>query len=172
MPGSAVRQNYAAECEAGVNKQINMELHANYVYTSMAYYFDRDDVALPGFHKYFKAAAKEERDHAESFMEFQNKRGGRVVLKDVPKPDRDEWDGGLEAMKAALELEKQVNQSIIDLHVLAGEKGDNHMTHYLDEFLEEQVNGIKEIADYVRRLTRAGPGLGEHIFDQELAAKA
>jgi hypothetical protein len=25
-----------------------MELHAFYVYTSMSFYFDRDDVALPG----------------------------------------------------------------------------------------------------------------------------
>ena len=54
MPSSACRQNYAAECEAGVNKQINMELYANYVYTSMAFYFERDDVSLLGFAKYFK----------------------------------------------------------------------------------------------------------------------
>lgn len=45
---SRVRQNYHAESEAGVNKQINLELTASYVYLSMAFYFDRDDVALPG----------------------------------------------------------------------------------------------------------------------------
>jgi len=169
MPGSNCRQNYAPECEAGVNKQINMELYAHYVYTSMAFYFDRDDVALPGFHNFFKKSAAEESDHAQKFMAFQNKRGGRVVLKDIKKPDQDEWGSGLEAMKAALDLEKQVNQSIIDLHKLAGEKGDNHMTQFLDEFLDEQVNGIKEIADHITRLTRAGPGLGEHLYDKELA---
>lgn len=32
---SAVRQNYHQECEAGVNKQINLELYASYVYLSM-----------------------------------------------------------------------------------------------------------------------------------------
>jgi ferritin heavy chain len=169
MPASACRQNYAPECEAGVNKQINMELYASYVYTSMAFYFDRDDVALPGFHKYFKKSAEEEAEHAQKFMAFQNKRGGRVVLKDIKRPEKDEWGSGLDAMKAALELEKQVNQSIIELHQLAGEKGDNHMTQYLDEFLEEQVAGIKEIADHVTRLTRAGPGLGEHLYDKDLA---
>jgi len=169
MPGSGCRQNYPAECEAGINKQINMELYANYVYTSMAFYFDRDDVALPGFHKFFKKSAKEESEHAEKFMAFQNKRGGRVVLKDIKKPERDEWGTGLDAMKAALELEKQVNQSIIDLHRLAGEKGDNHMTQFLDEFLDEQVNGMKEIADHVTQLTRAGTGLGEFLYDKELA---
>ena len=54
MPGSICRQNYAAECEAAINKQINMELYASYVYNSMAFYYERDDVALPGFAKYFK----------------------------------------------------------------------------------------------------------------------
>merc|ERR1719495_1860552 len=32
-----------------INKQINMELYASYVYMAMACYFDRDDVALNGF---------------------------------------------------------------------------------------------------------------------------
>ena len=30
-----IRQNYHEECEALVNKHINMELYASYVYTSM-----------------------------------------------------------------------------------------------------------------------------------------
>ena len=44
-------------------------------------------------------------------MAFQNKRGGRIVLKDIKKPERDEWGTGLDGMKAALELEKQVRQT-------------------------------------------------------------
>ena len=31
----AVRQNYHSESEASLNKQINLELHASYVYQSM-----------------------------------------------------------------------------------------------------------------------------------------
>ena len=54
-------------------------------------YFDRDDVALPGFSKFFKKASNEEREHAEMFMKYQNKRGGRIILKDVPRPEKDEW---------------------------------------------------------------------------------
>lgn len=45
---SKVRQNFHGEVEAGINKQINLELTASYVYLSMAAYFDRDDVALQG----------------------------------------------------------------------------------------------------------------------------
>lgn len=35
MAESQVRQNYHPECEAGVNKQINLELYAFYTYLSM-----------------------------------------------------------------------------------------------------------------------------------------
>jgi ferritin heavy chain len=40
-------------------------------------------VALPGFSKFFSEASKEEREHAEKLMEYVNKRGGDVQLKDV-----------------------------------------------------------------------------------------
>lgn len=48
-----------------------------------SYYFDRDDVALPGFRKYFKKSSDEERGHAEKLMKYQNMRGGRIVLKAI-----------------------------------------------------------------------------------------
>lgn len=34
-PKSQIRQNYHDESEGGVNKQINMELYASYVYAAM-----------------------------------------------------------------------------------------------------------------------------------------
>lgn len=54
----------------------------------MAYYFDREDVALQGFHKYFKEQSDEEREHAQKFMKFQNQRGGSIRLTDVRKPTK------------------------------------------------------------------------------------
>merc|ERR1719189_212678 len=101
------------DSEAGINRQINMELYASYTYQSMSLYFDRDDVALPGFAKFFKASSDEEREHAEKLMKYQNKRGGRIVLQDIKKPSNDEWGNGLEAMQVALQLEKSVNQSLM-----------------------------------------------------------
>jgi len=165
---SVVKQNYHAECEAGINKQINLELYASYVYQSMAWHFDRDDIALPGFHKFFKKSSEEEREHAEKFMKYQNKRGGRVVLKAVDKPEADEWGSGLDAIQAALSLEKSVNQTLLDLHTLASSHNDAHLVDYLEgEFLTEQVESIKQLADYVTQLKRCGPGLGEYMFDKE-----
>lgn len=164
-----VKQNYHAECEAGVNKQINLELYASYVYQSMAWYFDRDDVALPGFHKFFKKSSEEEREHAEMFMKFQNQRGGRIVLQNIEKPEMDEWGSGLEAMQMTLALEKNVNQVLLDLHKVATLHNDNHMTDFLEgHFLEEQVVSIKQIGEFITQLKRVGPGLGEYTFDKEL----
>lgn len=34
-PPSQVRQNYHQDCEAAINRQINLELYASYVYLSM-----------------------------------------------------------------------------------------------------------------------------------------
>jgi len=167
---SQIKQNYHSECEAMVNKQINLELYASYVYQSMAFYFDRDDVALPGFHKFFKENSEEEREHAEKFMKFQNSRGGRVVLQGVEKPERDEWGTGLDGMQMALALEKNVNQVLLDLHKLASHHNDGQMTNFLEShFLDEQVDSIKKLGGFVAQLKRVGPGLGEQLFDKELS---
>jgi len=167
MAQTQPRQNYHAECEAGINKQINLELYASYVYSSMAWYFDRDDVALHGFHKFFQKQSEEERGHANKLMKYQNSRGGRVVLQNIQKPERDDWGSGLEAMQAALALEKNVNQTLLDLSGLASNHNDPQMSDFLDHYLEEQVESIKELSDYVTNLKRVGPGLGEFMFDKE-----
>uniref|UniRef100_A0AC11DX48 Uncharacterized protein n=1 Tax=Ovis aries TaxID=9940 RepID=A0AC11DX48_SHEEP len=66
---SQVRQNYHQDSEAAINRQINLELYASYVYLSMSYYFDRDDVALKNFAKYFLHQSHEEREHADEAAE-------------------------------------------------------------------------------------------------------
>merc|ERR1711910_16273 len=168
---SRIRQNYKEDCEALVNKQINMELHASFVYMSMASYFDRDDVANYGFSSYFKKNSDEEREHAEKFIKYQNKRGGRVVFQDIAKPSTMEWGTPLEAMEAALELEKTVNQSLLDLHKACDSKGDAHLCDFIEaEFLGEQVEGIKELGDLITKIKRAGDGLGLHIMDKEIGS--
>lgn len=165
---SQIRQNFHVESEAGLNKQINLELHASYTYMAMATYFDRDDVALRGFAKFFKKSSEEEREHAEKLMKYQNMRGGRVVFQDVSKPVRDSFGTGLEAMQTALEMEKNINQALLDLHKVASAHGDPQMTDFLEtHYLKEQVESIKELGGYVTNLKRVGPGLGEYMFDKE-----
>ena len=105
-------------------------------------------------------------------LSFQNKRGGRIVLHDVAKPPQDEWGTPLEAMETALDLEKTVNQSILDMHVVGSEKSDAHFCDFLESnFLTEQVDAIKELSDWVSKLKQVGPGLGYHIIDKEIGGE-
>ena len=118
-------------------------------------------------------------------MEYQVKRGGKVVFQDIAKPTTMEWGTALEAMEAALELEKtvipdhyhvimnniflKVNQSLLDIHKVSSDLGDAHLCDFLEsEYLTEQVDGIKEIGDLVTKIKRAGDGLGLHIIDKEI----
>ncbi|KAL0607663.1 Ferritin, mitochondrial [Plecturocebus cupreus] len=167
---SRVRQNFHPDSEAAINRQINLELHASYVYLSMAYYFSRDDVALNNFARYFLHQSREEAEHAEKLMRLQNQRGGRICLQDVKKPDQDDWESGLHAMECALRLEKNVNQSLLELHTLATDKGDPHLCDFLETYyLNEQVKSIKELGDHVHNLLKMGApdaGLAEYLFDK------
>lgn len=53
----------------------------------MSAYFDRDNVSLPGFARYFRDQSQEERGHAQKLMDFLNTRGGRVALKALVPPE-------------------------------------------------------------------------------------
>uniref|UniRef100_A0A669BXK9 Ferritin n=2 Tax=Oreochromis TaxID=8139 RepID=A0A669BXK9_ORENI len=167
---SQVRQNYHRDCEAAINQMVNMELFASYTYTSMAFYFDRDDVALPGFSHFFKENSHEEREHADKLLSFQNKRGGRILLQDIKKPERNEWGSGLEAMQCALQLEKKVNQALLDLHKLASQHDDPHLCDFLEShYLDEQVKSIKKLGDHITNLTRMDAHnnkMAEYLFDK------
>lgn len=46
-------------------------------------YFDRDDVALPNFSSFFLERSVKEREQAEKLLEYQNMRGGRVLLQTI-----------------------------------------------------------------------------------------
>ncbi|VEL29893.1 unnamed protein product [Protopolystoma xenopodis] len=100
-------------------------------------------------------------------MEYQNLRGGHIVLADIQKPARHEWGSGLDAMQTALELEKEVNSSLIQLHKTAELHCDAQMQDFIESnFLKEQVEAINMLAGFISNLKRVGPGLGEYLFDK------
>ncbi|KAI3648416.1 hypothetical protein MP228_006270 [Amoeboaphelidium protococcarum] len=168
---SLARQNWAQQTEDGVNSQINFELKASHAYLSMASYFGRDNVALPGFQKFFYEQSKEEREHAEKLIKYQNMRGGVVKLKTIDEPTT-EWKSARYAMEMALQMEREVNANLLKLHGIAAEQQDPQLCDYLEgEFLKEQVESIKQISDMLTQLERVGnDGLGLYLFDKELHA--
>jgi len=164
---SAVNVWTSSSPEEAINEQINKELFAQYTYMSMAAHFSRDDNFLPGFAKFFREAAEEEHKHAVMFMDYLNKRGGRVKLNPIRQPCRDQWGNGLMAMKDALELEKVIYESLLDVHKAAEDSKDPQMVDFIESnFLGEQVDSIKQLGNYIGTLGRIGDGLGEFQFDK------
>ncbi|GMH10206.1 hypothetical protein Nepgr_012047 [Nepenthes gracilis] len=170
---SLARQRYAAECEAAINEQINVEYNVSYVYHSLFAYFDRDNIAFKGFAKFFKKSSEEEREDAEKLMKYQNVRGGRVKLYSLVMPLSEfvhvEKGDALYAMELALSLEKLTNEKLLKLHAVAEKNNDTQMQDFIErEFLTEQVEAIKKIAEYVTQLRMVGKGHGVWHFDQML----
>ena len=65
--------------------------------------------------------------------------GALTWLLLVQKPERDDWENGLTAMECALHLEKNVNQSLLELHKLATDKNDPHVSIEATWEEEEEV---------------------------------
>ncbi|MEQ2244586.1 hypothetical protein ILYODFUR_018703 [Ilyodon furcidens] len=80
---TAVKQNYHEETEGDINKLINLKLNASYTFLALGMYFDRDDVALPHFSRFFLERSEKEREQAEKLLGYQNTRGGRILLQTI-----------------------------------------------------------------------------------------
>lgn len=65
-------------------------------------------MALKGFAKMYNEFAKEENDHAQKLIKYQNLRGGRVVLTTLNRPAVQEWVTPIASVEFAPILEKQV----------------------------------------------------------------
>uniref|UniRef100_UPI00398F80B3 ferritin heavy chain-like n=1 Tax=Pristiophorus japonicus TaxID=55135 RepID=UPI00398F80B3 len=86
------------------------------------------------------------------------------------KAEQDEWSNVLEAMQRALQMEMNVNQSLLDLHKLSTGSTDPHLCDFLEtHYLDEQVKMIKKLGDHITNLKRLGvpeSGMGEYLFDK------
>ncbi|XP_036696274.1 transmembrane gamma-carboxyglutamic acid protein 1 isoform X1 [Balaenoptera musculus] len=165
-----LRQNYQPHCEAAVNSHFTLELHASFVCLAVAFYLNRDDVALKHFTGFFLLRSHEHSERAQGLMRLQNQRGGRHHFQDIRKPVSDEWKSGLKAMWYTLCLEKLVNRSLLDLHQLATDKSDPHLRLFLaTHYLGQQVTFIRELEGHVTTLSMMGApdaDLAGYLFDK------
>ena len=102
-------------------------------------------------------------------MKLQNERGGRILLQNIEKPKQVDWGCAIDAMTAALVMEKEVNTSLMKLHEIASKHNDPHLVGFLqNHYLSHQVEKIKELAEHVANLKRVGPGHGAWNFSSEI----
>ena len=167
--------NWNTECEEFVNKQIALEYWASLQYHAISSYFSHHNVGLENIAKYFNKCSLEEREHADKLIEYQNKRGGRVVIGDVTNINNTFYNSNIEssnllqAFELALEMEQKVYQSLLQLHGLGETHNDAALTDFIEgEYLTEQIDGINELSNYVSQLRLIGNnGSGLWIFNNE-----
>jgi ferritin heavy chain len=162
---------WSQELENGVNEHINAEYSASYEYHSMFNFFRKNNVSLFGLSNFFEKQYKEEQEHANEFMKYQLERGGSVKLLCLKEPKNDyfnEKGEALYAMELALEMEKNINNKLLELHDIASRFNDFNFCDFIEKYLEEQVKSIYQISNYVTQLKRVGNGLGVFVFDQSL----
>lgn len=139
--------------EAALNEQITQELYASQYYLSMSAHFET--TGFPGFARWMRIQADEERTHALRIFDFVNDRDGRVTLANVNAPPSS-FASPLEVFEAALAHERKVSAMIGELYRLAMEETDYPTQVMLQWFVNEQVDEEKVASDIVDRLRLAG----------------
>lgn len=119
-----IRQDYSTEVEATINCLVYMHLQAFYTYLSLGFCFDHEDVALKSLGHFF-CQLVEENWEGDYCLLMQNKCGGCVLFYDVQKPPK--WVGQ-DTMEAAKVLQRNLNQTLLDLNAL----GSTHSFHHLE----------------------------------------
>ncbi len=157
-----------SKVQAALNAQINKEFYSAYLYLSMSAHFEAQN--LPGFAKWTRMQADEEKEHALKIFDFVNERGGRVVLEAIEKPQT-EWGSPLEVFEAVLEHEKKVTQSIHDLYALAVKENDYATQVMLHWFIEEQVEEEANASLLVEQLRMAADHRGALLHLDRHAGK-
>ena len=152
-----------------LNRQLNQELEAAYLYLSMAAHFEATN--FPGFATWMRAQSSEENAHAMKFWEHVYSRNGKVDLIAIDKP-RSDFSTPLDAFEAALAAEKHNTEQIHKLYELAVAEKDYPAQVFLNWFITEQVeeeNSAQQLVDTLKQVGDSSSAL--LLLDRELGQR-
>ncbi len=157
------------ELEEMINDQLNFEIYSAYIYLAMAAYFE--DKNLGGMVHWMEVQFDEEYAHAIRFYRHIVERGGRVVLREIPAPQK-EWSSPLEAWQTAYDHEQLVTSRIYKIGDLAAQQGDRAAQSMLNWFYDEQVEEEKSTMEVRDKLKLIGDSIAALLqLDAELGAR-
>lgn len=152
-----------------LNEQINRELYSEYLYLSMAAWFE--DRGLPGFANWMRVQTQEEHFHAMKIFDYVNEVNGKVSLKPIAGPPVD-FESPLAIFEASLEHEKYITASINERVKLAMDEADFATANFLQWYVAEQVEEESNVGSVVDKLRlAAGHGNAILMLDQQMATR-
>lgn len=147
------RMLISSELNSALNQQVGHEFGASLQYIAIAAYFDGDN--LPIFARHFYNQAAEERDHAMRFVKFIVDSGGTLEIPTIPAP-QSSFASAEEAVRLSLNWELKVTDQINGLMDLATTQ-KNHITrHFLEWFVNEQLEEVSSMETLLGMVRRAG----------------
>ncbi|MDO5552883.1 MAG: ferritin [Planctomycetia bacterium] len=152
-----------------LNKQLNAEFYAAWLYLSMAGWCEENN--WPGTTHWFKVQAAEETQHAMKIFNYLHDRNGTIALSEIMAPNND-WVSLPTAFEAAYAHEQSVTASINELALLAHQENDRGTVVFLDWFVMEQIEEEKSTLAILERLQSFQDNVGMmYLLDQELGKR-
>lgn len=152
-----------------LNEQINKEFYSAYLYLDFSNYFESK--GLNGFANWYKIQAMEERDHALLFYQYLQNNNEKVTLLAIDQPKK-EAKTDLDILKAALEHEIYVTNSINNIYSAAYEAKDFRTMQFLDWFIKEQGEEETNANDMITKMELFGSDPKSlYMLNNELATR-
>ncbi len=140
-----------------LNKQLNEELYASYLYLSMSAWCQSQ--GLNGIAHWMQLQSQEEYGHAMRIFNYINDRNGKVILAEIKAPAVD-WDSVKNVIKDTCKHEAKVTAAINELMNLAISEKDHASVGFLNWFVTEQVEEEATAGDILDKLELAGNSPG------------
>ena len=146
-----------------VQEQINLEYKASLTYHYLFYLLNCSEYALDNIANYFNSQSLEEREHANIFIKYLNKRGG-IICSLSPKEyhpidiEKSSIYSLLNSVfKIALNLEIEIYDHLMKLHKSGTETNDPQFCDFIESnFLEEQIESIDQFKRYLTQINQCG----------------
>lgn len=154
------------EIESALNKQIELEGFASYLYLSMASWCEFK--GLSGCATFMHRQSDEEREHMLKIFHYMSEVDGRAFAPGIDEPPRD-WPSVQDMFEQVLKHEQKVTASInylVDLSI----KGNDHTTqNFLQWYIQEQREEEALMRDILDKIKLIGDGPQSLYFiDKEI----
>lgn len=138
-----------------LNQQVTNEAWNAEIYLSFGAW--ANEQGLAGLSDFLFRHSQEEREHMMKFMEHIMQRGGKVSLKQIPKPLKDPKNLK-ECLEQIFKAEVENSKAIYKIVDLALEEKDWPSWNFLQWFVEEQIEEENMAEDLLDKYSLIGGG--------------
>lgn len=155
--------------EKALNGQVNAELYSSYLYLSMVANFTAQNWI--GAAKWMRVQVREENIHGMKLYDYTLECNSKVTLEPIAKPQI-QWPTLLAAFEHAYAHEQKVTGLINGLVAVAHAEKDDATAHFLQWFVDEQVEEESNALTIVQQLRQIGDAKAAMFaLDRELGKR-